>query len=84
MRRSLRSFVGRALGCRGVDLTQRNWTVRFGISDGSVFTSPDADPAFLALGHKDVEGGLWTSLRHALLILLPLAILRIFWLSHPR
>jgi hypothetical protein len=45
--------------------------------------TPDAGPAFLVLGHEDVEGGLWASLRLSPLILLPLAILWTFWLDHP-
>jgi hypothetical protein len=36
---------------------------------------PDAGPAFLALGHEDVEGGLRALLWLALPVLLPLAIL---------
>jgi hypothetical protein len=39
-------------------MTQGNQTVQFGILDGPVFMTPDADPAFLVLGHEDVEGGL--------------------------
>jgi hypothetical protein len=65
-------------------LTQRNWTVRFGIPDGSVFVTPDARPAFLLLDHEHDKGDLWASLRLALLILLSLAILRTFWLDRPR
>jgi hypothetical protein len=37
----------------------------FGWSD---FHAPDASSAFLVLGHEDVEGGLWASLRLAPLI----------------
>jgi hypothetical protein len=47
----------------------------------------DVGPAYLVLSHEDVEGGLWASLRLTPpppLILLPLAILRTFWLNHPR
>jgi hypothetical protein len=45
---------------------------------------PNIGPAFLVLGQEDVEGGLWVTLRFALLILLPLAILQTFRLDHPR
>jgi hypothetical protein len=45
---------------------------------------PDAAPAFHVLGQEDVEGGLWAMLRLALLVLLSLTILRIFWLDHPQ
>jgi hypothetical protein len=45
--------------------------------------TPDADPAFLVLGHKDVKGGLGASLRLGPLIFLPLAILQTFRLNHP-
>jgi hypothetical protein len=44
--------------------------------------TPDAGPGLLVLGHKNVEGGLWASLRLAPLIFLPLAILQTFWLNH--
>ncbi len=44
---------------------------------------PDAGSAFLVLGHEDIKGGLWASLRLAPLILLPLATLRTFRLDHP-
>jgi hypothetical protein len=53
-------------------------------SGWSDFCAPDADPAFLVHVHEDVEDGIWMSLRLALLILLPLAILMTFWLDHPR
>jgi hypothetical protein len=46
--------------------------------------TPDAGPAFLVLGHEDVKDDLWASLWLAPHILLPLAILRTFWLDHPR
>jgi hypothetical protein len=46
--------------------------------DGPIFTALDAGPAFLVLGHEDVEGGLWAALWLAPLILLPLAILGTF------
>jgi hypothetical protein len=52
--------------------------------DGSVFAPPDVGPTFLVLGHEDVEGGLWASLRLAPFILLPSAIFWTFWLDHPR
>jgi hypothetical protein len=83
-RRSPRLFVGRAPSYRRVGLTQGNWTVRFNILDGSVFVPTDVGPAFLVLGHEDVEGGLRASLWLAPLIRLPLAILWTFWLDHPR
>jgi hypothetical protein len=65
-------------------LTQGNRTVRFGIPDDPVIMLPDVSPAFLVLGHEDVEGGLWAMVWIALLIFLPLDILRIFGLDHPR
>jgi hypothetical protein len=65
-------------------VAQGNQIVRFGIPDGPVFVTPDADPAFLVLGHEDVECGLWASLRFAPLILLPLVIFRTFWLDYHR
>jgi hypothetical protein len=46
--------------------------------------TPDVGPAFLVFGHKDVEGGLWALVWLAVLVLLQLAILRTFWLNHPR
>jgi hypothetical protein len=46
--------------------------------------TPDVGPAFPVLGHEDVEGGIWTSLRLAPLILLLLVVLQTFWLDHPR
>jgi hypothetical protein len=52
--------------------------------DGPVFTPHDAGLAFLVLGHEVVEGGLWALLLLAPLILLPLAILQMFWLDHPQ
>jgi hypothetical protein len=52
-------------GCRCAGLTQGNRTVQFGISDGLVFVTTDADPAFLVFGHENVEGGLWALLRLA-------------------
>jgi hypothetical protein len=33
------------------------------------FVTPDADPAFLVLGHEDVEGDLWASLWFVSLII---------------
>jgi hypothetical protein len=45
---------------------------------------PDVGPAFLVFDHEDVKGGLWALLRLGPLIFLPLAILQIFWLDHPR
>jgi hypothetical protein len=45
--------------------------------------TPDAGPAFLVLGHEDVEGGLGALLWLAPLIFLPLAVLQTFWLDHP-
>jgi hypothetical protein len=45
---------------------------------------PDVSPTFLVLCHEDAKGGLWAPLWLAPLILLPLAILRTFWLDHPR
>jgi hypothetical protein len=77
-------FARQASGCRGVGLTQGNRTVWYGIPDGLIFVPPDASPAFLVLGHEDVEGGFWALLQLAPLILLPLAILQTFWLDHPR
>jgi hypothetical protein len=71
-------------GCRCAGLTQGNRTVQFGIPDGLVFVTPDADPAFLVFGHENVEGGLWALLRLAPLILLPLSTFRTFWLDHPQ
>jgi hypothetical protein len=65
-------------------LTQGNRSVWFGISDGPVFMLPNVGSAFLVLGHEDVKGGLWAPLWLATLILLPLAILRTFWLDPPR
>jgi hypothetical protein len=50
----------------------------------TVELQPDAGSAFLVLGHEDVKGGLWKSLRLAPFILLPMAILQTFWLDHPR
>jgi hypothetical protein len=55
-------------------MTLGNRTVRFGIPGGPVFVTPDARPAFLLLGHEDVEGGLGASLQLAPFILLSLAI----------
>jgi hypothetical protein len=40
--------------------------------------TPDAGPAFLVLGHEDIEGVLWVFLWLAPLILPPLAIFRAF------
>jgi hypothetical protein len=48
------------------------------------FVTPDADPAFLVLGHEDVEGDLWASLWFASLIISPLAVFQTFWLDHPQ
>jgi hypothetical protein len=45
--------------------------------------TPYVGPAFLVLCHKDVEGGLRGSLQLAILVLLPLPILRTLWLNHP-
>jgi hypothetical protein len=45
---------------------------------------PDANPTFLVLGHKDVEGGLWVPLWLSSFILLSLVIFQTFWLDHPR
>jgi hypothetical protein len=70
-------------GCRSAGLTQGNWIVQFGILDGPVFSTPDVGPAFLVLGHKDVEGGLLAPLWLASLVLLPLVIFQGFWLDHP-
>jgi hypothetical protein len=70
--------------CRGADLTQGNRTIQFGILDGPVFMPPDAGSTFLVLGHEDVEGVLWVSLRLAPLVLLPSAIIQTFQLNHPR
>jgi hypothetical protein len=53
-------------------------------SGWSSFCAPNAGPAFLVLGHEDVEGGLWAALLIAPLILLPMAILPNFWLNDPR
>jgi hypothetical protein len=52
-------------GCRFTGLTYGNRTIQFGILDDLVFVPPDVGPAFLVLGHEDVEGGLWASLRLA-------------------
>jgi hypothetical protein len=49
-----------------------------------IFHAPNASHAFLVLGHKHVEGGLWELLWLAPLVLLPWAILWTFWLDHPR
>jgi hypothetical protein len=84
LRWSTRSLAGRAPSCRGSGLTQGNWNVRFDISDGSVFTPPDAGLAFLVLGDEDVEGGLWAPLRLAPFILLPMVVLRVFRFDHSR
>jgi hypothetical protein len=46
--------------------------------------TPDAGLAILVLGHQDVECCLWVPLWLAPLVLLPLSILRSFWLNHPR
>jgi hypothetical protein len=46
--------------------------------------TPYAGPAFLVVGHEDIEGGLWVFLRLAPLILLPLAIFQAFRFDHPR
>jgi hypothetical protein len=46
--------------------------------------TPDVGPALLVLDHEDVEGGLWVSLQLAPFIFVPLAVLRTFWLNHPR
>jgi hypothetical protein len=43
-------------------MTKENWTIRFGIWDGSIFAPPNVNPIFLVLVHDDVEGGLWASL----------------------
>jgi hypothetical protein len=67
-----------------VGLTQGNQIVRFHISYGPIFMTPDAGPVFLVLGHEDVEGGLRASLRLGPLIFLPLAVLQTFQLDHPR
>jgi hypothetical protein len=80
---SPRSFARRIPGCRAAGLTQGNWTIRFGIPNGLVFTPPNAVPAFLVLGHEDIKGGLWAALQLAPLILLSLAILRTFRLDYP-
>jgi hypothetical protein len=45
---------------------------------------PDVGPAFLVLVHEDVKDGLWTLLRLAPLVLLPLAILQTLQLDHPQ
>jgi hypothetical protein len=65
-------------------LTQGNWTVRFGISDGLNFVTPNAGPAFLVPSHEDVKGCLGVPLWLAPFILLPLAIFQTFWLDHPQ
>jgi hypothetical protein len=46
--------------------------------------TPDVGPAFFVHGYEDVEGGLWTLLLLAPLILWPLATFWTFWLDHPR
>jgi hypothetical protein len=46
--------------------------------------TPYTGPAFLVVGHEDIEGGLWVFLRLAPLILLPLAIFQAFRFDHPR
>jgi hypothetical protein len=56
----------------GPDLTHGNQTIQFGILDGLIFATPDTVHAFLVLSHENVDGGLWTLLRLAPLILLPL------------
>jgi hypothetical protein len=58
----------------------------FGISDGPIFAPPDVGPAFLALGHEDVEGGFQMRSQIASLVLLSSANFLIFgpdlpWLS---
>jgi hypothetical protein len=80
---SLGLLAGRPLGYKGGGPTMGNRTVWTGILDGLIFASPGAGPAFLLLGHKDVEGGLWALLWLAPVVRLPLAILRTFWLDHP-
>jgi hypothetical protein len=80
---SSRPFVEWAPSYRCAGLTQRNRTVRFGISDGSVFTTPEVGPAFLVLSHENVKSGLWALLRLAPLILLPLSTFWTIWLDHP-
>jgi hypothetical protein len=80
---SPRSFARRAPSYRGAALALGKWTIQFGIPDGPDFMTPDVGPAFLVLGHEDVEGGLWALLWIAPLILLPLAIFWTFWLDHP-
>jgi hypothetical protein len=46
--------------------------------------NPNVDPAFLILGHEDVEGGLWVPLWLAPFFLPPLPIFQTFWLDHPQ
>jgi hypothetical protein len=84
MRRSPRSFAGRALSYRSVGLTQGKRTAQFDILDGPVSVTFDVDLAFLVHGHEDVEDDLWASLRLAPLILLSFAIPWTLWLNHPR
>jgi hypothetical protein len=81
---SLRLFARRSPSCRSAGLSQGNQTVRFEISDGSIFMTPDVGPTFLVLGHEDIKGVLWEFLRLAPLILPPLAIFWAFWCDNPR
>jgi hypothetical protein len=81
---SLRLFAGWAPSCRGTGLTQGNWTVRFSIPDGLIFVTPNVDPAFLVLGHEDIEGGLGAPLWRGPLVFLPLAVFQTFQLNHPQ
>jgi hypothetical protein len=83
-RQSPRSFARSDPACGGAGLTQGNWYVRFHILDGPVFMTPDVGPAFLGLGHEDVEGGLWAPLRLVSFVFLPLVIFHTFCLDHPR
>jgi hypothetical protein len=46
--------------------------------------TPNADPAFLVLGHEDIEGGLGAPLWHGPLVFLPLAVFQTFQLNHPQ
>jgi hypothetical protein len=46
--------------------------------------APDTGPTIFVLGHEDVEGGLWTELLLASIILLPMAIVQTFWFNHPQ
>jgi hypothetical protein len=46
--------------------------------------TPDVGPVFLLLCHEDAKDGLWVPLLLAPFVLLSLAILRAFWLDHPR